>query len=391
MEFGANAYGTMAYILANRIDEANQLLESTENEMHLLPNIQDKEHYIRWSGVLCTSQAFYNKKLGNLEIALDYFEKCIEIFTECDFKFGLCTIYGQIGDINTYNGQFENAMKYYQRKLKLATLINNKLHMFRTIQQIADIHWMRKEFYVALQYYKQSLSNLEGSRNTRITSEIIYKLILLYTDLSDYENAKHYLDKFELLVVESKSQLLDFKFLIAKAGLLRRSETLNELIEAENLYLIVINAPVLDYRLPLLAIINWYEILIKKISLGVDEKEVFQQFTDVSARFKQITTDQRSGLLEVEQLVFESQILLLKLDIRESIELLVQAKIISENKGFHNILSVIREREAIVKENLDKWYGLVEQNVPISIRIAESNIETYIQIVKNKIITLQTF
>jgi len=122
---------------------------------HLLQKARgvDKEWEVNATGNISN---VYRAK-GELEKALEYFEKALKLDEEFGIKEGMAAGLGNIGMIYPVKGEFEKALEYLGKALKRDKELGDKEGIARDLGNIGSVYLSKGEFYKALEYYEKAL------------------------------------------------------------------------------------------------------------------------------------------------------------------------------------------------------------------------------------------
>jgi len=178
----ATAYGNIGYVNKYRgnIDEA---LDYYYKSLELSKKTNDKNGISSMYnniGIIHGSQ-------GNIKKALEYYQKCMQIREEIGDKKGLAAIYNNIGEEYRKQGDLDKTLEYYKKSMSYSQLINNEKNLARNMSNIGYVYFTLNEIDTALIYWQKSL---------RIRQKIgdEYGKAQSYTNLASIKEYKNELD-----------------------------------------------------------------------------------------------------------------------------------------------------------------------------------------------------
>ncbi|MEO6304926.1 MAG: tetratricopeptide repeat protein [Bacteroidia bacterium] len=98
----------------------------------------------------------YNKD-GNVQKALEYFNKCLKLRIELNDKNGQGESLNNIGFVYNNLGDIDKGLNYLEQSLKLQEQINNKTGIALALNNLAFIYSGQNDKTRALEYYKRSM------------------------------------------------------------------------------------------------------------------------------------------------------------------------------------------------------------------------------------------
>jgi len=118
---------------------------------------------------------------GDLERALEYFEKCLEGRQREKNLKGEATYLNNISQIHDSKGDYDQALIYLQRSLSISRTIGDCEGEATTLNNMGGIAYRKKDYEQALDFYQRSLmierdiGNLDGVARSLSNIGIIYK------------------------------------------------------------------------------------------------------------------------------------------------------------------------------------------------------------------------
>jgi tetratricopeptide (TPR) repeat protein len=133
-------------------DKEDLLRRKRINE-YLLEKVRDKEEKAKILSEFGT--IFYY--LGELDKALEYYEKTLELDEELGSKGGIAMDLENMGNIYRIKGELNEALEYYGMALKLNEELGRKEGIARVLVNKGIVYRIRRELDKALEYYEKAL------------------------------------------------------------------------------------------------------------------------------------------------------------------------------------------------------------------------------------------
>lgn len=136
-----------------------------------------------------------NVRLGNLEIALEYFKKSLAIANKKGYQKEVGENYFTIGTVYHKWGEYEKALSYYHDGLAIAEKFKDIELSSSTLNAIAMLHSSIGDDTKALSYYYKFLEIVEVIPDTRGITIALNNIAVIYTTSNRTEEALSYLKR----------------------------------------------------------------------------------------------------------------------------------------------------------------------------------------------------
>ncbi|WP_418510557.1 tetratricopeptide repeat protein [Corallibacter sp.] len=160
------------------IDEALSLAEELQIVKFLAHS-----YYIK--GVVYTEQA-------NFEVAIENYEKSVQLYTSIDDKNGLKKCNNGLGVLNAYRGNFDLAITYYKKALELAKQIDNDETVHKYLYNIGNIQANTGNYKDALINFKKALKVNRETKDSLGILNSLNSIANIYYSQGNYPVALEY-------------------------------------------------------------------------------------------------------------------------------------------------------------------------------------------------------
>ncbi len=136
----------------------------------------------RSRGLLYSTYAICYQKLGELDRALEYFNKSLEISKELGWREGLALAYGGIGVVYEMKDDLDKALEYQNKSLEISKDLGSKEGTAIQYGNIGIVYKIKGDLDKALEYYNKSLKiskvlgSKEGIANQYGNIGIVYRI-----------------------------------------------------------------------------------------------------------------------------------------------------------------------------------------------------------------------
>jgi tetratricopeptide (TPR) repeat protein len=138
----------------------------------------------------------YNK-LGDLNNALLYYDRQLEIYRNLNDEEGESKALNNIGGIYQDQGNYDKALEYYNKSLQLK---NEPSSIAVTYNNIAVIYSEKGDNNKAVEYHKKAIEFDQKAGDYHATAVAMLNLGDTYTDLKNFSEAQYYLQQGLLMI-----------------------------------------------------------------------------------------------------------------------------------------------------------------------------------------------
>ena len=197
---------------------------------HLMRNPDDQQGKQLLAGIYLNIGIAY-KEIENDDMAIENFQRALDMFTELDNKAGIANALNSIGLVYLAAGSYQEALDASMNALKVYQEIGQRKEEAGALKNIGHIYYEWKRYSEALEYMNQSLVLSRELDLKREMFDVYKDMSNVYRDIGDYRQA---LQNYELYNVLKDSSIRE-ENLQAISELETKYNT--EKVERENLEL----------------------------------------------------------------------------------------------------------------------------------------------------------
>jgi tetratricopeptide (TPR) repeat protein len=138
----------------------------------------------------------YNS-LGDLNNALLYYDRQLEMARDLNDKEGEGHALNNIGEIYRKQGNYDKALEYYNKSLQLKS---DPSSIAVTYNNIALVYFEKRYKNKAVEYFKKAIEFAQKTGDYHGTAQYMINLGGTYTDLKNFSEAQYYLQKGLLMI-----------------------------------------------------------------------------------------------------------------------------------------------------------------------------------------------
>jgi Flp pilus assembly protein TadD len=148
-------------------------------------------------GVIYLCIGFDYNKLGDLNNALLYYDRQLEIYRNLNDEEGESKALNNIGVIYQNQGNYDKALEYYNKSLRLTS---DPSSIANTYNNIATVYFAKGDNNKAVEYLKKAIEFDQKAGNYHGTAVDMLNLGDTYRDLKNFQEAQYYLQKGLLMM-----------------------------------------------------------------------------------------------------------------------------------------------------------------------------------------------
>ncbi len=316
--------------------------------------------------------------MGELDSALDYYQKSLVLIKELGNKSFLASCLNNIGIIFQFKGELDHALEFYQKSLFLEEELGRKMEIALRFNNIGEVHQTKGFLEEATKYYKKSLALFEEIGNNVNACLALFNLVLVAIDRGIIEHAQPYLEKLQEMDSKEKNKHINQKFRLAKALVLKESDRVVTIAEAQKLFQQVAQEEMISLEHNVQANLNLCELLLQELRTTGNEEVLFE-LNEVLSQLLHVAEEQNSYIWLAKTYWLQSKIALLEFDLKQSQELLTQAEMIAYEKGLKKLSTKISSERDILLSQFNKWEKVLEQKPSVSEIIELTQIEEMVE------------
>jgi tetratricopeptide (TPR) repeat protein len=142
---------------------------------------------------------FMHANKGEMDLALEIFEKCLKINLELNNPFALSLTYNNLGGVCKRKGEVMKGLEYYKKSLEIEQKLGNKKGIARQMNNIGFTYNSQGDIPKALDHFQQSLKIFEELGDKSGIANVYNNLADIYRSQQDIEKALEYHQKSLML------------------------------------------------------------------------------------------------------------------------------------------------------------------------------------------------
>lgn len=174
-------------------------------------NKQETMHY----GSIMGDMGLLHQKLSKYEVALEYHNKCLEIYKKHDFQKGVSNQYNDIGNLYTKLEKFDKALEIFKTSYQMKKKTKNKSDIASALGNIGITLFHLKKYNEAIVYLDSSVVSYKDLKDKGGLSTLYHNLGNVHLEKNDILRAREY---FDLAVFHARTGKNKRVLYLAKIG-----------------------------------------------------------------------------------------------------------------------------------------------------------------------------
>ncbi len=391
-----------------KLKNLRAIIESATDHLLLAVDVPLLEFSMMEAEIFTFSGAYY-WRLGNMQEALSYMLKNLEICEKLGSKNKLANAYNNVGimhnalgDLNTgltnfklsyainqeisnerefHNasnniaailiqlGKLDESLKYQLPALEYYRKEQYRQGIITTLWNIGEVYWHKREYRQALSHLDESYELIRESGNVFSISGILIPLCLIHLEMKSSEKVNPYLTILEDLHQKEKNKLITHRYFLVKALVLDKIPQIQTKAQAQNMLLQIINDDIVDYDLTMLALVAYCDTIIAEYQIFQD-LSVLDFLTPILDNLLLNAREIKSYKLLAEVLLFKAKFSLISARFSQARSYFSQAQTIAERHGLQRLAKKISHMHDGILEKASKL-ALLEQDPQTTINLQE--------------------
>ena len=178
-------------ITVNDLGELDRAIDYYEKSLEISERLGDIHEMAIAYGNL--GAVYYRK--GEWDTAIDYYKKSLEISERLEDIHGIGQTYNSMGLVYADKGQWDTAIDYYEKSLQIFKKIDDTYGMAQTYGNLGAVYYRKGEQDTAVEYYEKSLEISERLGDIHGIGQIYNNLGLVYANKCEWNTAIDYYKK----------------------------------------------------------------------------------------------------------------------------------------------------------------------------------------------------
>ena len=296
---------------------------------------------------------------GDLDQAIGYYNKSLAIQEHLSIGHNFALALNNLGDVYSLKGDLDLALEFFQRSLLIYDETGAKEGIALTLSNMGECYTRKGNHENAFECFQRSLLISEDMGNTRLISIVLSYLVGLALDNNDLNVAKDYLSRLEQVDTKSDNVVINQRFRVAQALILKNSQRTKDRVKAEEILEKLVEEEVRDHALTTEAMIHLCDLLLLELK-ATRAEEVLDKVKELTQQLAMIAEKQASHNLLVETYLLQSKLALIDFEVPEAQRLMTEAKKLANEKGLDRLGKIVQNEIDRLQSEVKKWESILE-------------------------------
>jgi tetratricopeptide (TPR) repeat protein len=350
----------LTYYFIGELDKAIEMFQEASN-------MRGNRRDLRTTQKIPWEDALIAWKKGELDEAIKFMKKCIEVFKSVGDKY-----HANLNSINLAamyfdQGKIDLALDLTLNALENLPLSSQNYSIGLAQQLLGKIYHVKGEFNLALDHAQKSLHIQTKMEVTHHLMDTLLLLVTISLDKGDISLANNFLEKIGKITEENESRYFDQTFKVGEALILKVSSRPKKWIKAIEILEKVVNEDIFNHTLTVFAMITLCELLINEFSISGDT-EVLLELEKYTETLTNIAKKQNSYNLKIEAnnirlltLWLKAQFSIVEIDMQKAKYLLMQARDMADEEGLLRLAEKITRQQGELITRIDHWDEFIKK------------------------------
>jgi tetratricopeptide (TPR) repeat protein len=301
---------------------------------------------------------------GNADQAIDNYQNCLDIWEAVGNPFKIACIKNKLAKILRIQGDIHLALATLQQEIEIVMRNTDKILLGEYQFNIGLAYYELNRYDQTIDFLKLSLKNFKAVKNNRKIAQILYYLISIYIENNEFKKTNRLLEQLVKIDDQVSDVLINQWWLLGKAYVLRESTRYSELGRAEEIFNYIINGKEINHQVTVIALLNWCKMQLNYLQ-KIEDADLLNELKDNIKKLSKIADLQNSYVLHIETFLLQAQVAVLEYNLRQSEELIAQAKALIQLKEIPRLADVLVNFEEVLMTKLEIWEKLYQNNASL--------------------------
>ncbi|MHA2399135.1 MAG: tetratricopeptide repeat protein, partial [Promethearchaeota archaeon] len=286
----------------------------------------------RVNAILLRSAWLIGLNLGDLTRAFNYIERSLKIAIETNYRLLIAWSLLCKGTMYQMRGEVIKSIPLFTQSLDIAKELNHPVLISGNLNNLAGGYRMIGEFDRALECSQQSIELFSKGGDLKGVANFHDFLIQILIDKDDIPQARHFLNELEQMKNKLNDKTIDEIYLYDKALLLKESSRISNRGEAEKILKQILKEEPTTLETKQNSLLVLCDLLLSELQMTGD-LEVLEEVELIITQLLELAENSHLFWLLGETHLLQAKLALISLDFEESRRLMTKGQEIAEEYG----------------------------------------------------------
>lgn len=312
--------------------------------------------------------------MGELNQAMKDNHRSLKLFEEIGNIRAVSLVLGSISEILLQKGELDQALQYIQKTLVLDEQLESASSMGRHLGFLALIYAQKGDWDPFWDYGRRSYDFYKAGNKILGLSKVLIHMVASATYMGSLDLAQKHLEELQQLNDSETNKLVNIRYRIAKALVLKKSGRSRNRAKAEEILQRIVEEEIIEHEMSVLALLNLCELLLEELR-AYGDLEIMKDVIVYVDRLLTIAKNQQSYWLLIKTYELKSKLALLDLDLKSARRLLTQAQLFAEDKGLKRLAKKISSDYDKLLQQSPQWEEFLARKAALAERLELAQVE----------------
>jgi len=372
------------YIGRGDFEDLHEIIEQHENLFNSIPR-EDSSEFQEREAALLIMKGRKDLTKGNLNLALDYFNKSYYLATRANIQFpGTNDCLSNMAIIYRAKGELKLALECDKKALSLTP--DGEFHLGRKAniyRNIGNTYEEKGDLNKALEYQTHALETYNKTTAGGYGKAFSYgSVISILLAQKNINQARNYLEQFKRFNEKYENKVAKATYQLARALILKSSSRMRDRTEAENILKNIVEKD-RELSITLSASVNLCDLYFEEFRLS-NQMDVLDDIHPLISRLQRITRDSNSYSYLAHIKLLQAKLALLQINMVGARKLLTEAQQIADEHDLQLLASDISREHDRLLEELKLWESFKKTQASVSERLKLASIDGVMERLQGK-------
>lgn len=311
---------------------------------------------------------------GKFETAKLHFKKALEITARSNLRPTAVAVMNNLATIEQETGELDIALEHYEKCVIINSELKRIIAQAINFYNIGTTYAAKGDLSNALKHHKKALKLIVEKDDTFTIAQILHEIVVISLESNDTKTATKYLKQLHELADESKDWRAVLHFEVSKAVSMRYSGEIDNQDEVKRIFEKYIQADETPFSMKAYLMLNLCDILLCEAKETQEEK-IIDDVRKIVTDLDEIAFKQKSYALQAQVIFLRAKVALIELGPKEARRLMHRAQTIAQEKGLVRVAQKISHDYDNLLGKLEEWSKLQKQGTTLRERVELSAID----------------